>query len=220
MADRELVEGGAEETILAGAEKEGGAAMLVVGDAFGATTHADLALRARGRGLAVVVVHNASVMNAVASCGLSLYRFGHTVSIPFFTETWRPYSFLDRVAANRRQGLHTLCLLDIKVKEQSVENMARGRMVFEPPRFMTVNQAAEQLIESAGQASPEDAAAVDAANAVCVGIARLGAADELMVVGTLAELAAEDFGLPLHSLIICSQELHEIEKESLDVYRK
>ena len=38
-----------------------------------------------------------------------------TVSIVFFTDTWRPDSFYDKIAANRRLGLHTLCLLDIKV---------------------------------------------------------------------------------------------------------
>lgn len=48
--------------------------------------------------------------------------------------------------------IHFACLvsafhLDIKVKEQSIENMARGRLIYEPPRYMTINQAAKQLIE-------------------------------------------------------------------------
>eukprot|EP01043_Picozoa_sp_COSAG02_P078967 COSAG02_NODE_18037_length_964_cov_3.404624_1_plen_66_part_10 len=29
--------------------------------------------------------------------------------------SWRPDSFYEKVAANRQLGLHTLCLLDIKV---------------------------------------------------------------------------------------------------------
>ena len=33
-------------------------------------------------------------------------------------------------------GLHTLCLLDIKVKEQTVENLMKGNKIFEPPRYM------------------------------------------------------------------------------------
>lgn len=45
----------------------------------------------------------------------------------FFTDTWRPRSFYPRIAANRRAGLHTLCLLDIKVREPSLESLARGR---------------------------------------------------------------------------------------------
>lgn len=64
-------------------------------------------------------------MNAVGACGLALYNFGQTISIPFFTDSWRPSSWLARVEENDRLGLHTLALLDIKVKEQSEMNLAR-----------------------------------------------------------------------------------------------
>jgi len=36
---------------------------------------------------------------------------------------------------------------DIKVKEPSLEAMARGKIVYKPPNFMTVNTALEQLLE-------------------------------------------------------------------------
>ena len=65
-------------------------------------------------------------MNAVGACGLQLYNFGETVSIPFWTDDWKPESFFDKIIANKSRGLHTLCLLDIKVKEQTVENMMKG----------------------------------------------------------------------------------------------
>lgn len=38
--------------------------------------------------------------------------------------------------------------LDIKVKEQSIENILRNRKVFEPPRFMRTDQAAQQLLDT------------------------------------------------------------------------
>lgn len=57
------------------------------------------------------VIHNASVMNAIGICGLQLYRYGETVSIPFFTDTWRPDSFYEKIKRNIDMGLHTLCLL-------------------------------------------------------------------------------------------------------------
>lgn len=76
-----------------------------------ATTHTDIVVRARQMGVNVKVVHNASVMNAIGACGLQLYRYGETVSIPFFTETWRPDSFYVKIKNNRQFGLHTLCLL-------------------------------------------------------------------------------------------------------------
>jgi diphthine methyl ester synthase len=65
-------------------------------------------------------------MNAVGACGLQLYNFGQSVSLVFFTDTWKPDSFYDRIAENSKLGMHTLVLLDIKVKEQSEENMARS----------------------------------------------------------------------------------------------
>ena len=76
-----------------------------------ATTHTDLVVRAKKLGVDVKVVHNASVMNAIGVCGLQLYRYGETVSLPFFTDTWRPDSFYEKIQRNRKLGLHTLCLL-------------------------------------------------------------------------------------------------------------
>jgi diphthine methyl ester synthase len=76
-----------------------------------ATTHTDLLLRAKQLGIKTEVVHNASIMTAVGVCGVNLYNFGQTVSIPFFTPTWQPDSFYDKVAFNLSGKLHTLCLL-------------------------------------------------------------------------------------------------------------
>lgn len=78
---------------------------------YRATTHTDLVVRAKKLGVAVEVVHNASVMNAIGVCGLQLYRYGETISLPFFTETWKPDSFYEKIQRNRALGLHTLCLL-------------------------------------------------------------------------------------------------------------
>ncbi len=116
--------------------------VLVVGDPFGlvavflfsrrlttgshrATTHTDIILHTRALGVPTGVIHNASIMNAVGACGLQLYNFGQTVSLVFFTDTWKPDSFYDRIKENADLGLHMLVLLDIKVKEQSEENLAQ-----------------------------------------------------------------------------------------------
>lgn len=90
-----------------------------------ATTHIDIVLRARAKHIPVRIVHNASIMNAVGASGLQLYTFGQAVSLVFFTDTWKPDSFYARIKENSDLGLHTLVLLDIKVKEQSEENLAR-----------------------------------------------------------------------------------------------
>lgn len=212
-ADRELVESGCEDMLEASKTEE--VAFLVVGDALCATTHTDLWLRARKMGIVVKVVHNASIMNAIAACGLQLYRFGETVSVCYWTDDWKPDSYYDKILANYKMGLHTLCLLDIKVKEQTIENLMRGRKVYEPPRFMTVSEALNQLMEI--EKTKQEGIA--AATARVVGVARLGRDDQQVVFGPCAEVAEVDMGGPLHSLVICGPELHEMEQEFLEYHR-
>ncbi|KAI4388882.1 hypothetical protein MLD38_001171 [Melastoma candidum] len=212
VADREMVEEKAD--IFLEEARSLDVAFLVVGDPFGATTHSDLIVRARNLGIDVRVVHNASVMNAVGVCGLQLYRYGETISIPFFTETWRPDSFYEKVKQNRSLGLHTLCLLDIRVKEPSLESLCRGRKVYEPPRFMTVNTAIEQMLEvekMRGEGAYDE-------RTECVGLARLGSEDQRIVAGSMGQLLGVDLGQPLHCLVIVGQ-THPMEEEMLDFYR-
>lgn len=90
-----------------------------------ATTHTDLLLRAASRKIPTQTIHNASIMTALGSTGLQLYNFGQSISLPFYTDSWKPGSWYDRLEENLKMGMHTLVLLDIKVREQSEENMAR-----------------------------------------------------------------------------------------------
>ncbi|KAI9729799.1 MAG: diphthine synthase [Claussenomyces sp. TS43310] len=210
LADREMVESSSDD-ILSDADKVD-VAFLVVGDPYGATTHTDLTLRARSLGITTQCIPNASILSAIGAAGLQLYNFGQTVSMVFFTDRWRPTSFYDRVAENRAVGLHTLVLLDIKVKEPSYENMARGRMIYEPPRYMTVGQCAEQMLEverarNEGVCGPE---------ALAVGAARVGSSSEKFVSGTLQQLVDrgdEILGGPLHSLVLLGRRTHELESD-------
>ena len=55
-----------------------------------ATTHTDLQIRARQKGITVEVIHNASILNAVGACGLQLYRYGEV--------------------RNTYTGMHVLCM--------------------------------------------------------------------------------------------------------------
>ncbi|KAI9290130.1 diphthine synthase [Umbelopsis sp. AD052] len=212
VADREMVES-ESDAILADADKIN-VAFLVVGDPYGATTHTDLVIRARELDIPVQVVHNASIMNAIGACGLQLYNFGQTISIVFFTDTWRPDSFYDRIKENRALGLHTLCLLDIKVKEQSIENLARGRKIYEPPRYMTVNQAIEQLLEIEDNRGEK----AYTGETLAIGCARVGQPHQTLISGTLQQLVDADFGGPLHSLVIVGNKMHELEAEFVKEY--
>ena len=153
-------------------------------------------------------------MSGIGCTGLQLYNFGQTVSMVFFTENWKPSSYYDRVKENVQLGLHTLVLLDIKVKEPSLEQMARGRIVYEPPRYMTVAQCASLMLETEeerkeGAWGPESLA---------VGAARVGAPDQQLVAGTLKELSKVEMGRPLHSLVLLGRKTHDLEKDYIREY--
>ena len=218
LADRDTVEQDSD-TMLEGAEVDD-VAFLVVGDPFGATTHTDLVLRAKEKGIKFKVVHNASIMNAIGCCGLQLYSYGETVSVVFWTDTWKPESFYDKIIANKKMGLHTLCLLDIKVKEQSIENLMKGRKIYEPPRYMPVSLAASQFLEIVKRRKDEGQNdLLFDEETVCVGLSRVGSEDQNIVAGTLQELSETDLGPPLHSMIVTGN-LQHIEIDMLKLFAK
>ena len=182
-------------------------------DQASATTHTDLVLRARELSIPVRNIPNASILNAVGVTGLQLYNFGQTVSMVFFTDNWRPASFYDRIKENVGLGLHTLVLLDIKVKEPNLEAMARGKIVYEPPRFMAAAQCAQQMIEI----EEERHEGICRKDSVAVAVGRVGSEDQRIVAGTLAEIAEADLGAPLHSLVLVGK-AHDLERDYVREY--
>lgn len=196
--------------------------MLVVGDPFGATTHTDLILRAKNSGIKFEVVHNASIMNAVGCCGLQLYSFGETISIPYWDETWKPDSFYDKIKANVDHGLHTLCLLDIKVKEPTLESLMKKKREYMPPRFMSVAEAAEQLhqiiVRKRNDEGLTDEQLAYTEESLFVGVARVGHETQQVVACSLEKMRQFDLGSPLHSLILPAKHLHPLETEYLEQF--
>jgi diphthine synthase len=88
--------------------------------------------------------------------------------------------------------------------------MARGKAIFEPPRFMTINQAVEQLLEIEDNKGEN----VYSANTIAVGLARVGCDDQRIISGTMEELLSSDFKEPLHSLVIAGK-MHFLEAEAV-----
>ncbi|MBR9677084.1 diphthine synthase [Candidatus Woesearchaeota archaeon] len=197
LADRELVEKNAQE-ILENA-KTSNVAFLVVGDVFGATTHTDLYLRAKKENIKVEIVHNTSIINAVSSTGLELYKFGKTTSLPYWADSYKPTSTYDDIQKNQSINLHTLVLLDIKADEN---------------KYMTVNQAIELLLKIEDKKQQK----IFTTETLIIGCARLSANDQKIVFGSVKQLLNIDFGAPLHSLIIPSK-LHFIEEEMIEQHK-
>lgn len=121
LVEREVVE---NATAIISQAAYNNIVLLIVGDVFSATTHISLFQEAKQKGIEVKVVHNASILNAIGSTGLELYKFGQTTSIPFH-ESETPYNVI-----KENGKLHTLCLLDLVPSEN---------------KFMEAAQAIEKL---------------------------------------------------------------------------
>uniref|UniRef100_A0A158QHD9 diphthine methyl ester synthase n=1 Tax=Rodentolepis nana TaxID=102285 RepID=A0A158QHD9_RODNA len=239
-ADREFTEN--ESNSMITLAKTANVAFLVVGDPLCATTHSDLIIRAIKEKIPYKVIHNAGIMTAVGCCGLQLYRMGETVSIPLWNEYFHPESFYLKIAANFVRGLHTLCLLDIKMKEKSVEALLHDRDIYDPPRFMVCPEAGYQILETArrirhrvveyDESDPEEFRELEPEvyldpDCLVVCLARVGTPTQSIVVTTLQILGSsspseigdspefsEALGGPMHCMIFPG-ELHPMEKEFL-----
>ena len=52
--------------------------------------------------------------------------------------------------------MHTLCLVDIKVKEPNLEAMARGKIIYEPPRYGKERDRARETDRGTGRDRERD----------------------------------------------------------------
>lgn len=199
LADRELVEQKAEKTILNDA-KEKKVAFLVAGDPFAATTHFDLLNRAKKLKIDYKIVHNASVLTAIAVTGLQLYKFGKTTSLPFSGRGFEPETHYNVLKENKVQGLHTLILLDLNPEEK---------------KFMSVNYAIKNLL---GIESRKNEKVFDE-NSFCIGCANLGSENQIIKAGKASDLICAEFGSGLQCLIIPGK-MHFVEEESVQELRE
>jgi diphthine synthase len=180
------------------AAAKGHVCFLAIGDSMAATTHVDLRVRAAREGIPTRVVHGASIVIAAAGLlGLQSYKFGRATTLAFPHGAYLAESPYEVVVRNKAQGLHTLALLDLDV---------------EGGRFMTANEGLRQLLEVARRRGE---ATLRGDTLACV-VARAGSEQPLLRAGPMAKLADEDFGLPLHALVIPG-DLHFQEEEALRI---
>lgn len=90
---------------------------------------------------------------------------------------------------------------------------------------MTCNQAIDELLEVEEKKGKGSRLLISfthqlvcTPDSLAVGLARVGQDDQFICFGTLKELREVDFGAPLHSLILCSPDLHELELEMLNYF--
>jgi diphthine synthase len=172
-------------------------AFLVAGDPMIATTHVDLRIRAQKRGIRTRVVHGASIVSAaMGASGLQNYRFGRSVTVPFPEGSAASETPYNVVAENKARNLHTLCFLDVKAEKN---------------QFMTVREALEILL-SVEKKKQQNVVTVDS---FAVGLARVGAEDEVVKADYVQALLGYGFGGPPHIIVLPAPKLHFMEAEAL-----
>src|SRR2546428_1122613 len=168
-------------------------AFLVPGDPMSATTHVDLRLRAEAEKIRTRIVHGVSILTSAAGAlGLQAYKFGRTTTVPFPSAGFAPTSPLEAILENRRAGLHTLVLLDLR----------------EDGSFLAPKDAIASLLRMAvgtSEFGPQTLACA---------LSRVGSPQVRAFAGPIADLADRDLGPPLHCLVIPGT-LHFLEKEAL-----
>ncbi|HIH96509.1 MAG TPA: diphthine synthase [Thermoplasmata archaeon] len=175
-------------------------AFLVPGDPMTATTHLSLRIQAAEKGIETRVINGVSIRTAVASLlGLQSYKFGRTTTLVFPEPSFFPLSPYEAIKENKRRGLHTLVLLDIKAEAE---------------RYMCANEGIELLLKMES-IKKENVLADDTLIAV---VAQAGSPRPEIKVGGAKVLAREKFGKPLHSLVVPGK-LHFMEQKALEFYR-
>lgn len=179
-------------------DKEKKIGLLVGGDPLCATTHMELYLRAAKEGIKTKIIHSSSIFSAIAETGLQIYKFGRTITIARPEKNFTPTSAYDAIAENRKNGLHTLVLLDIKSEENYMMSASEAIAVLleiekkEKKAILTKDTELLALADLGGQAGK-----------------RYGKAKDLL---------DKDPGPKPHALIIPGT-LHFLEKEALELFR-
>ena len=156
-------------------------ALLIVGDPMQATTHIDLEERCAEEGIGFHVIPGLTATAlAVSLSGLQSYRFGRQVTIPFSVGDYLPTSPLEMICVNKKEGLHTLVLLDLDPTGMGVDT----------PRPMMPGEAVA-LLERMGERTESGSTALDLPIREWGGmlLSDLGTEEERVVSGTLGELS-------------------------------
>lgn len=181
-----------ESEMLTDAARKKNVTLLVPGDPLVATTHIQLLIDSKQKNVKTEVVHSSSIYTAVAETGLQLYKFGRTTTLAFIEKSFKPSSPYEIILENRKAGLHTLVLLDVK----------------EDNRYMTIGDGVEVLLET-GDLLDKDTKII----ACC----QLGGNQKIKY-GTMASLSKDDELGGTPAVIIVPGRLHFKEEEALAMY--
>tara|TARA_B100000959_G_scaffold75772_1_gene80436 strand:- start:3994 stop:4812 length:819 start_codon:yes stop_codon:yes gene_type:complete len=177
--------------------RERSVALLVVGDPMQATTHIDLEARCMEGDVSFEVVPGMSATSlAVSLSGLQSYKFGRQVTLPYPYGEYLATSPLEMIGSNRKNGLHTLVLLDLDPTG----------MGFDLPTPMNPQQAVsilERMSERVREEESRGDIAPDVRGWDGILLSDVGTSRQRVSSGTLGDLSVIEGGY-VHTLIIPS----------------
>ena len=136
-AGREFIE---SEKIVEEARNED-VVLLVYGSPLGATTHISLVNSAKKQKVKYKILYSGSIFDAVAECGLSLYKFGKTTSLPRWQNNYKPTSFIEVIKENQKINAHTLLLVDIGLSFENAKiELIESDKIFEKEKVIVASQ--------------------------------------------------------------------------------
>ncbi len=186
---REEMEEGIKKILDLAKEKK--VAILVPGDPLVATTHNSILIEAKKRGIDVEIIHNASIVSAIAELGLHIYKFGKIASISWHYSEY-PYDILKQ---NKGIDAHTLFLLDTE------------------PEPMNAKEGLKRLLEIE-EKRKED---VVKENDLCIVACKLGSKNKKIYFGKIEDILKKDLR-EVPAIIVLPSKLHFSEEETLKVY--
>ena len=93
--------------------------LLVSGDPLIATTHHTILDLAAKKGIEYKIHHSSNIFSGgIGESGLDIYKFGPTTTITFWSDKYKPTSFIDVVKKNFENGEHTMGLCDYHYNEK------------------------------------------------------------------------------------------------------
>ena len=162
--------------------------VMVPGDPLVATTHIHLMLDARKQNIPTKIIHASSAYTAIAECGLGIYGFGRTSTVVKPQKGYEPSSFYDVIESNKKNGLHSLLLLDIGMGLKEGLDILTNIEVKEKKSLVTPDT---EIISAS----------------------RLGSGRQKIVFGKVKDVKDKDLKQP--AVIIIPGNLHFLEKEFL-----
>lgn len=177
--------------------KEKNVCILTFGEPFFATTHIFLRNEAIKNNIKTEIIHSSCSLCSIFSFGISCYKIGKIITIPLKSKIIDyPKSVYDAIKINKKNDLHTICLLDIDVEKNE---------------YLKPKEAIEFLLELENKFREN----VINENDLVLIISRIGYEDEKCFFGKISKIVKIDIEVP--AIIILLSKLSSLEKESLEI---